>query len=77
MNQNHHQTLHLTGLMHSLMLVPYDLVWVVVEAGGTSNETASILEKSRLQTIHVGFVKRCQSLGMNDIRWKLECDFEV
>ncbi|KAF5196400.1 Nucleotide-diphospho-sugar transferases superfamily protein [Thalictrum thalictroides] len=49
------QTLHLTGLMHSLMLVPYDLVWIVVEAGGTSNETASILEKSRLQTIHIGF----------------------
>ncbi|KAL5714021.1 Beta-1 [Ranunculus cassubicifolius] len=49
------QTLHLTGLMHSLMLVPYDLVWVVVEAGGTTNETASIIEKSGLQTIHVGF----------------------
>ncbi|KAK4749413.1 hypothetical protein SAY87_026862 [Trapa incisa] len=27
------QTLHLTGIMHSLMLVPYDLVWIVVEAG--------------------------------------------
>ncbi|PIA56582.1 hypothetical protein AQUCO_00700731v1 [Aquilegia coerulea] len=49
------QTLHLTGLMHSLMLVPYDLVWIVVEAGGVSNETASILEKSKLQTIHIGF----------------------
>lgn len=48
------QTLHLTGLMHSLMLVPYELVWIVVEAGGATNETASILEKSRLQTIHIG-----------------------
>lgn len=28
------QTLHLTGVMHTLMLVPYDLVWIVVEAGG-------------------------------------------
>ncbi|KAI6699275.1 hypothetical protein NL676_013599 [Syzygium grande] len=49
------QTLHMTGVMHSLMLVPYDLVWVVVEAGGASNETASILAKSGLRTIHVGF----------------------
>ncbi|MCI66624.1 putative beta-14-xylosyltransferase IRX14-like, partial [Trifolium medium] len=26
------QKLHLIGVMHSLMLVPYDLVWIVVEA---------------------------------------------
>ncbi|XP_010270814.1 PREDICTED: probable beta-1,4-xylosyltransferase IRX14H [Nelumbo nucifera] len=52
------QTLHLTGLMHSLMLVPCDLTWIVVEAGGTSNETASLLEKSGLRTIHIGFEER-------------------
>ncbi|KAL1316215.1 hypothetical protein AAHE18_15G050400 [Arachis hypogaea] len=49
------QKLHLTGVMHSLMLVPYDLVWIVVEAGGVTNETASIIAKSGLRTIHVGF----------------------
>ncbi|KAF5752878.1 beta-1 4-xylosyltransferase IRX14 [Tripterygium wilfordii] len=52
------QTLHMTGLMHSLMLVPYDLVWIVVEAGGVTNETASIIAKSGLRTIHTGFDHR-------------------
>ncbi|PON67190.1 Glycosyl transferase [Trema orientale] len=52
------QALHMTGLMHSLMLVPYDLVWIVVEAGGATNETASILAKSGIRTIHVGFDQR-------------------
>ncbi|OVA02073.1 Glycosyl transferase [Macleaya cordata] len=52
------QKLHLTGLMHSLMLVPYDLIWIVVEAGGTTNETADILTKSGLRTIHVDFDER-------------------
>ncbi|KAF8377586.1 hypothetical protein HHK36_030968 [Tetracentron sinense] len=52
------QTLHLTGLIHSLMLVPYDLIWIVVEAGGTSNETAALLAKSGLRTIHSGFDER-------------------
>ncbi|QDP16892.1 hypothetical protein Tsubulata_033995 [Turnera subulata] len=52
------QTLHLTGVMHSLMLVPYDVVWILVEAGGPTNETASIIAKSGLKTIHVGFSQR-------------------
>lgn len=49
------QTLHLTGVMHSLMNVRYDLVWIVVEAGGTTNETTSLIAKSGLKTIHIGF----------------------
>lgn len=49
------QALHLTGVMHSLMVVPYDLIWIVVEAGGTTNETASLIAKSGLKTIHIGF----------------------
>lgn len=52
------QALHLTGLMHSLMNVPYDLVWIVVEAGGITNETAALLAKSGLRTIHVGFEQK-------------------
>lgn len=47
------QTLHLTGLMHSLMNLPYDLIWIVVEAGGRTNETASLLAKSGLRVIHI------------------------
>ncbi|KAL1196507.1 putative beta-1,4-xylosyltransferase IRX14H [Cardamine amara subsp. amara] len=52
------QALHLTGVMHSLMLVPYDLIWIVVEAGGISNETASFIAKSGLKTIHIGFNRK-------------------
>ncbi|KAF3775197.1 putative beta-1-4-xylosyltransferase [Nymphaea thermarum] len=49
------QTVHLTGLMHTLMLVPGDLTWIVVEAGGVSNETASLISASGLDMVHVGF----------------------
>lgn len=52
------QALHLTGVLHSLMNVPYDLVWIVVEAGGKTNETTSLIAKSGLRTIHVGFVEK-------------------
>ncbi|XP_011008780.1 PREDICTED: probable beta-1,4-xylosyltransferase IRX14 [Populus euphratica] len=52
------QTLHLTGVMHSLMLVPYDVVWIVVEAGGATNETASIIAKSSIKTLHIGFTQK-------------------
>lgn len=45
--------------MHSLMNVGYyDVVWIVVEAGGTTNETASLVAKSGLQVVHVGFEER-------------------
>ena len=64
------QALHLTGVMHSLMLVPYDLVWIVVEAGGVTNETASIIAKSGLRTIHVGFNQRMPNSW--EARHKLE-----
>lgn len=37
------------------MLVPYELTWIVVEAGGVSDETASLLAKSGLKTIHIPF----------------------
>ncbi|KAK7406514.1 hypothetical protein VNO78_08141 [Psophocarpus tetragonolobus] len=64
------QTLHLTGVMHALMLVPNDLVWIVVEAGGVTNETASIIAKSGLRTIHVGFSQRMPNSW--EARHKLE-----
>lgn len=64
------QALHLTGVMHSLMLVPYDLTWIVVEAGGKTDETASIIAKSGLRTIHLEFKER-MPLSWED-RHKLE-----
>ncbi|KZV40584.1 hypothetical protein F511_36049 [Dorcoceras hygrometricum] len=64
------QTLHLTGVMHSLMNVHYDLVWIVVEAGGVTNETASLISKSGLKTIHIGFDEKMPVLWED--RHKLE-----
>ncbi|KAL2333506.1 hypothetical protein Fmac_014719 [Flemingia macrophylla] len=64
------QKLHISGVMHSLMLVPYDVVWIVVEAGGVTNETASIVAKSGLRTFHVGFHHRMPISW--DARHKLE-----
>nr|XP_043618295.1 probable beta-1,4-xylosyltransferase IRX14H [Erigeron canadensis] len=52
------QALHLTGLMHTLMNLNYDVVWIVVEAGGVSNETAALLAKSKLKVRHIGFEKK-------------------
>ncbi|WOL15204.1 putative glucuronosyltransferase [Canna indica] len=52
------QTLHLTGLLHSLLLVPYPLTWLVVEAapaGRPSNDTASFLARSGLNFLHIPF----------------------
>ncbi|MCL7026343.1 hypothetical protein MKW94_005390 [Papaver nudicaule] len=44
--------------MHSLMLVPYDLIWIVVEAGGRTKETSEIIKKSGLRNFHVDFDTR-------------------
>lgn len=52
------QALHLTGLMHSLMNVPYDLTWIVVEAGGVTNETASLIAKLGRRIVHIGFEEK-------------------
>ena len=52
------QALHLTGVMHSLMNVPYEVTWIVVEAGGVTNETAALIQKSGVRTIHIGFDQR-------------------
>ncbi|XP_072978835.1 probable beta-1,4-xylosyltransferase IRX14 [Typha angustifolia] len=51
------QALHLTGLAHTLRLVPYPVTWIVVEAGGLSNETAALLSRSRVQFLHIPFVE--------------------
>ncbi|KAK8653015.1 hypothetical protein V6N13_127036 [Hibiscus sabdariffa] len=69
------EVLHLTGVMHSLMLVPYDLVWIVMEAAGISNETASLIAKSGLKTIHIGFNQRMPNSWTNDINWSPKCGF--
>ncbi|KAJ6793115.1 putative glucuronosyltransferase [Iris pallida] len=63
------QALHLTGVMHTLMLVPYDLTWIVVEAGeggGTSRETATIFAKSNLDVLHVPFLQKKMPVEWSD-----------
>ncbi|KAL3626824.1 Beta-1,4-xylosyltransferase irx14 [Castilleja foliolosa] len=69
------QTLHLTGVMHYLINVPYDLIWIVVEAGGATNETASVIEKSGLKTIHIGFDRKMPILWED--RHKLESSMRL
>jgi putative beta-1,4-xylosyltransferase IRX14 len=49
------QALHLTALAQTLRLVPYRVTWFVVEAGGITNGTASILTKSRVPFVHASF----------------------
>ncbi|KAM1746152.1 hypothetical protein ACFX11_012809 [Malus domestica] len=46
------QVLHLIGVLHSLMLVSYDVIWIVTK------EMASIVSKSGLWIIHEGFDQR-------------------
>ncbi|XP_047315940.1 beta-1,4-xylosyltransferase IRX14-like [Impatiens glandulifera] len=69
------QALHLTGVMHSLMNVPYDVIWIVVEAGGPTNETASLISKSGLRIIHVGFNTK-MPISWED-RHRVEADMRV
>jgi putative beta-1,4-xylosyltransferase IRX14 len=52
------QVLHLTGLLHSLRNVSYPLTWIVVEAGGTTNATASMLAPSGITFVHIPFPDR-------------------
>ncbi|CAH1420899.1 unnamed protein product [Lactuca virosa] len=69
------QALHLTGLMHTLMNFPYEVVWIVVEAVGTTNETAALLAKSKLQIKHIGFKKKMPIFW--NARHKLESEMRL
>ncbi|KAM0020469.1 putative 1,4-beta-D-xylan synthase [Helianthus debilis subsp. tardiflorus] len=48
--------------MHTLMDLPYDVVWIVVEADGVTKEMAALLEKSKVKVkvkvMHIGFEKK-------------------
>ncbi|KAG1363941.1 Glycosyltransferase [Cocos nucifera] len=60
------QAVHLTGVLHSLQLVPYPLTWLVVDAAGVgaaSNETATLLAPSRVPVLHIRFS------GHMPLRW--------
>jgi hypothetical protein len=50
------QALHLMSLIHTLRNVPGPLTWIVIEAGGVSNETHALLLDSCLPFHHLGFV---------------------
>jgi hypothetical protein len=44
------------GLLHTLSLVPVHVTWIVMEAGGVTNETAYFLSKARVhRLLHLGF----------------------
>ncbi|XP_022853987.1 probable beta-1,4-xylosyltransferase IRX14H [Olea europaea var. sylvestris] len=69
------QTLHLTGIMHTLMNVPYNLIWIVVEVGGATNETASLISKSSLKIFHIGYNEKIPILWED--RHKLEVQMRL
>ena len=48
------QTMHMLGLMNSLKAAEGRLLWIVVEAGGKTEETAALLERSGLGFVHLG-----------------------
>jgi hypothetical protein len=46
----------LAALMHTLSLVPGPVTWIVIEAGGVTNETASLLTQAHVhRLLHLGF----------------------
>jgi hypothetical protein len=46
------------GLLHTLSLVPGPVIWIVIEAGGVTNETASLLTQARVhRLVHLGLEK--------------------
>ena len=47
------QTVYLNCLIHTLRLVSSPLIWIVVEAGGISNETEDLLSGSQLSYHHL------------------------
>ncbi|XP_071735171.1 probable beta-1,4-xylosyltransferase IRX14H [Rutidosis leptorrhynchoides] len=70
------QALHLTGLMHTLMNLQYEVVWIVVEAGGVTNETAALLAKSKkVRVMHIGFEKKMPIFW--NARQKLESEMRL
>ncbi|XP_024395814.1 probable beta-1,4-xylosyltransferase IRX14H isoform X1 [Physcomitrium patens] len=49
------QSLHLSGLMHTLSLVRRPVTWIVIEASGISAETAELLRQVRVhKLVHLG-----------------------
>ena len=58
------QTLHMMSVIHTLRNVPDPLTWIVIEAGGVSDETASL--NSRLSYHHLGFMEASIPSSWND-----------
>lgn len=48
------QAVHVSSLVHTLRIIRGPLTWIVVEAGGISNETAELLSSSQLSYHHLG-----------------------
>lgn len=44
--------------MRTLSLIREPVIWIVVEAGGVSNDTAALLSKAQVhKVVHLGFEK--------------------
>lgn len=56
------QALHLMCLINTLRIAPSALIWIVIEAGGMSNETAALLSSSQLPYYHLGLPESMPAL---------------
>ena len=46
----------MAGLLHTLSLVLAPVTWIVVEAGGVTNETSSLLQNAQVErVVHLGW----------------------
>ena len=46
----------MAGLLHTLSLVVAPVTWIVVEAGGVTNETSSLLQNAQVERlVHLGW----------------------
>lgn len=62
--------------MHTLSLVRGPVTWIVIEAGGMSNDTAELLTQARVyNVVHLGYPKPMP--GGFEARWIMESHLRV
>jgi len=62
--------------MHTLSLVRGPVTWIVIEAGGVSNDTAELLAQARVhKVVHLGY-PRLMPVAF-EARWILESHLRV
>lgn len=64
------------GLMHTLSLVRGPVIWIVIEAGGVSNDTAELLAEAKVHNVvHLGYARPMPVAF--EARWILESHLRV